>query len=89
MGRRIDLAPKSPRSVAYGVSDNGTVVGMLSDAKGRHFAFRWRNGLLRRLDDLPHPPGWRFESAYAVTGDGSIAGIGTQHGVPKIFVWRE
>ncbi|HTX55641.1 MAG TPA: hypothetical protein VMD47_00920 [Candidatus Acidoferrales bacterium] len=53
-GRRIALAPRSPRSVAYGVSEDGVVVGMLTDAAGRHFAFRWRNGLLQRLDDLPN-----------------------------------
>lgn len=88
-GRTIALAPHSPRSVAYGVSDDGTVVGMLTDSKDRHFAFRWRGGVLQRLDDLPHPPGWRFESAYCIGKDGSIAGIGTLNGVPKIFIWRE
>ncbi len=88
-GRRIALAPRSPRSVAYGVNDNGTVVGMLTNAGGRHFAFRWRNGILQRLDDLPHPAGWRFESAYAIDSAGSIAGIGTLDGVATVFVWRE
>jgi probable HAF family extracellular repeat protein len=88
-GRRIALAPRSPRSVAYAVGGDGTVVGMLTDAKGRHFAFRWRNGVLQRLDDLPHPRGWRFESAYAIDDSGSIAGIGTLDGVATIFTWRD
>lgn len=87
-GRRIALAPRSPRSVAYGINDGGTVVGMLTDSRGRHFAFRWRNGILQRLDDLPHPPGWRFESAYAIDNGGAIAGIGTFHGVATVFIWR-
>lgn len=87
-GRRIALASNDPRSVAYDVSDDGTVVGSLIDVKGRHFAFYWRSGRLQRLDDVPHPPGWRFESAYAIGGDGSIAGIGTLHGVPTVFVWH-
>lgn len=88
-GRRIALAPNSPRSIAYGVSEDGTVVGMLIDSKGRHFAFRWHNGALQRLDDLPHPRGWRFEAAYAIGENGLIAGIGTLNGIPKVFVWRE
>ncbi|HET7815278.1 MAG TPA: hypothetical protein VFL13_13010 [Candidatus Baltobacteraceae bacterium] len=88
-GRRIAIAPDSPRSVAYGVNDAGTVVGMLTGRNGRHFAFRWRNGLLQRLDDLPHPPGWRFESAYAVGNDGTIAGIGTLFNVPTVFIWQQ
>jgi probable HAF family extracellular repeat protein len=88
-GRRIALAPDYPRSVAYAISDGGTVVGTLDDKKGRHFAFRWRAGRLQRLDDLPHAPGWRFESAHAVGDDGSIAGIGTLHGIATVFVWGE
>lgn len=87
-GRRLALAPHSPNSVAYAVSNDGTVVGMLTDRKGRHFAFRWRHGVLQRLDDLPHPPGWRFESAYAIGDDGSIAGIGTHDGIATVFVYR-
>lgn len=87
-GRRIALAPDSPRSVAYAVSEDGTVVGMLIDSKGRHFAFRRHHGTLQRLDDLPHPPGWRFEAAYAIGTDGAIAGIGTLNGIPKVFVWN-
>lgn len=87
-GRRIALAPHWPRSVAYDASNDGTVVGMMTDAAGRHYAFRWRNGTLQRLDDLPHPPGWRFESAYAIGPDGSIAGIGLLNGVATVFVRR-
>lgn len=88
-GRRIAFAPNSPRSVAYGVNDSGTVVGMMTGARGRHFAFRWREGKLQRLDDLPHPPGWRFEAAYAIVPDGVIAGIGTRNGRATAFVWRQ
>ncbi len=33
-------------------------------------------GQLQRLDDLPHPPDWRFEAAYAIADDGTIAVIG-------------
>jgi hypothetical protein len=87
-GTRIALARTAPRSVAYDVADDGTVVGMLVARDGKHYAFRWRHGRLERLDDLPHPPGWRFESAYAIAPDGTIAGIGTFDGVATVFTWH-
>ena len=88
-GRRVALERGGKRSVAYDVANDGTAFGTLQDAGGKHFAFRWRAGRLQRLDDLPHPAGWRFESAYAVAPDGTVAGIGTFHGVATVFIWRE
>lgn len=88
-GRRIELEHREQRSVAYDVTDNGTVFGMLQTVAGKHYAFRWHAGRLERLDDLPHPPGWRFESVYAVAPDGTAAGIGTYDGVATVFIWRE
>lgn len=88
-GRRIALERGQVRSVAYDVSDGRTAIGTLQAAGGKHYAFRWRAGRLQRLDDLPHPAGWRFESAYAVAPDGTVAGIGTYRGVPTVFTWRE
>ncbi len=87
-GRRIAIAPNASRSAAYDVGDDGTVVGMLVANDGKHYAFRYRGGDLERLDDLPHPAGWRFESAYAIGTDGTIAGIGTLNGVATVFTWR-
>lgn len=87
-GRRVSIGDGSLRGVAYAVSNDGTVAGMQVARDGRHFAFRWSGGTLWRLDDLPHPPGWRFESAYAITRDGSIVGIGTLHGIPTVFRWH-
>jgi probable HAF family extracellular repeat protein/YD repeat-containing protein len=86
-GRRIALVSRAKRSTAYDVADDGTVVGTLLAADGKHYAFRWREGHLERLDDLPHPPGWRFECAYSVATDGTIAGIGTHDGVATLFTW--
>jgi len=86
-GRRMDVVTNGVPSVAYDVSDDGTVVGMLQSKDGKHYAFRWRAGRLQRLDDLPHPPGWRFESAYAIGCDGTIAGIGTRDNIPTVFRW--
>jgi probable HAF family extracellular repeat protein len=88
-GRRIDVVTNSMLSAAYDVGDDGTVVGMPETQDGKHFAFRWRAGHLQRLDDLPHPPGWRFESAYAIGRDGTIAGIGTLDNIPTVFRWRD
>ena len=87
-GRTIALEHGARRSVAYDVADDGTVVGMLQAADGKHYAFVWRAGRLERLDDLPHPRGWRFESAYAIAPDGTVAGIGTHDGTPAVFTWR-
>jgi probable HAF family extracellular repeat protein len=77
------------RSVAYDVADDGTVVGMLQATDGKQYAFRWRHGQLQRLDDLPHPRGWRFESAYAIRDDGSIVGIGSRRGIATAFLWHD
>lgn len=88
-GRKITLESRAARSVAYDVGDDGTAVGMLQDAGGKHYAFRWRAGRVQRLDDLTHPPGWRFESAYAIAPDGTIAGIGTYRGLATVFTWHE
>ena len=87
-GRRIALTQDAARSVAYDVADDGTIVGTLTAHDGKHYAFRWRAGKLDRLDDLPHPRGWRFESAYAIASDGSIYGIGTFEGRASIFRFR-
>jgi probable HAF family extracellular repeat protein len=87
-GRNIKLARDAPRSVAYDVGDDGTAVGTLQDADGKHYAFLWRDGHLERLDDLPHPSGWRFESAYSIAPDGTVAGIATHDGTPVVFTWR-
>jgi hypothetical protein len=88
-GKRIAIDRRDRRSVAYDVADDGTAVGMLQDAGGKHYAFRWRAGKLQRLDDFPHPAGWRFESAYAIAPDGTIAGIGTYRGIATVFTWHE
>jgi hypothetical protein len=76
------------RSVAWDINELGTTVGMVQSADGKHHAFRRDHGRTTLLDDLPHPTGWRFESAYAITGDGWVVGIGTYRGVPTAFLWR-
>jgi probable HAF family extracellular repeat protein len=87
-GKQSRLFAGDGRSVAWDINDRGIIVGMMQSADGRHFAFRWHDGRMQLLDKLPHPPGWRFESAYAVDGEGRIAGIGTYHGIATAFLWR-
>ncbi len=87
-GAGISIVRDAMRSVAYDVADDGTVVGMMVARDGKHYAFRWRRGRLERLDDLPHPPGWRFEAAYAIASDGTIAGIGTLDTIASVFTWH-
>ncbi len=86
-GRRISI-DADDRSVAYDVSDDETVVGTLLASDGVYHAFRWRSGKRELLDDLPHPPGWKFASAYAIRADGTIVGIGTHDRTPTVFVWH-
>jgi hypothetical protein len=84
-GKAIELAPNVPQSVAYAIDDRSRIAGMLEDG-GRHYAFIWENGTLRRLDDIAAADGWRLESAYAFTRTGGIAGIGTYRGTAEAFV---
>jgi hypothetical protein len=86
-GRAREIVPHAVRSVAYDVADDGTVAGMLQGLDGKHYAFVWRDGVLRRLDDMPHPAGWRFECAYAIAPGGAIVGIGTRRGIATAFVF--
>jgi len=72
-------------SVAYAIDDRNRVIGMMEDGDGRHYAFLWENGTLRRLDDIARAPGWRFECAYAFTPAGGIIGVGTYRGNAAAF----
>ena len=87
-GTVIALTRNDTRSVAWDISEDDTIVGTEQLHDGKHYAFRWQHGHIVRLDDLPHPAGWRFESAYAIARDGSIVGIGRLNGVPTAFIWR-
>jgi hypothetical protein len=87
-GPPIEPASTAPLSVAYAIDDRHRVAGMLEDEQGRHFAFLWQDGILKRLDDIVHAPGWRFECAYAFASGDGIAGIGTYRGTAAAFVVR-
>jgi hypothetical protein len=59
---------------------------MIEGDDGRHHAFLWQAGRLQLLDDIAHAAGWHFESAYAFSPDGSIAGIGVFRGTATAFL---
>ncbi|MBV8433604.1 MAG: hypothetical protein JO029_04920 [Candidatus Eremiobacteraeota bacterium] len=82
----IQPAEASPASAAYAIDARGRVTGMLEDQSGRHYAFLWENGAVRRLDDAVRAPGWRFECGYAFGPAGEIVGVGTYRGTPAAFV---
>ena len=84
-GSPVTFADSAAASVAYAIDSRNRVTGMIEDGDGRHFAFLWQNGALRRLDDIVRAPGWRFECGYAFTPAGGIVGIGTYRGNAAAF----
>jgi probable HAF family extracellular repeat protein len=84
----IEPAKSAPVSVAYAIDSAGRVTGMLEDADGRHYAFVWKDGTLKRLDDVAPVAGWRFECGYAFAPDGAVVGVGTYRGVAAVFELR-
>lgn len=84
-GSAIEPANSAAASVAYAIDSRNRVIGMIEDGDGRHYAFLWANGSLRRLDDLVRAPGWRFECGYAFAPGGAIVGIGTYRGNAAAF----
>jgi len=72
-------------SEAYGVSDNGVVVGWSYDAAGQQRAFRWENGVMRDLGTL----GGSESRAYGVSADGRVV-VGWSYdttGYNRAFRW--
>jgi hypothetical protein len=87
-GSTVAPADSAAASVAYAIDSNDRVTGMIEDPDGRHYAFLWIHGALRRLDDLVRAPGWRFECGYAFAPAGGIVGVGTYRGNAAAF-WIE
>lgn len=63
-------------SIAFGINDDGTIVGA-SDYRG----FVWENGVLSDLNDLiPPGQGWKITRATAINSQGAIAADGMKFG---------
>lgn len=91
-GQMADLQtlPGAISSQANAINDQGEVVGTATFARGPHSVSRavlWSSGRIYDLNNLVKlPAGWALQSACAVTSSGQIAGIGTFHGRPRVFV---
>ena len=69
-------------SEAWGVSDNGVVVGWDLNAARQWRAFRWENGVMQDLGTLP---GGSESGAYGVSADGAVV-VGWSNG--RAFRWQ-
>jgi probable HAF family extracellular repeat protein len=65
----LGTLPGYDTSYAYGVSNNGVVVGSVRDAAGYGRAFRWQNGVMQDLGTLPNGG---YSEAYGVSADGAV-----------------
>jgi hypothetical protein len=81
------LSPEATRSIAYAINESGrTVVGTMRDAGGQH-AVRWRDGKAELLDNLlPRDAGWQLITAYAITPDNAIVGVGRHNNARSAFI---
>jgi len=79
----LGTLPGYDRSDAYGVSDNGVVVGLAQNAAGERRAFRWTaaGGML----DLGTLPGGTWSVAYGVSANGAVV-VGESNG--RAFRWE-
>jgi len=78
-------------SWAYGISNNGQVVGEAQySALPYTHAFLWQNGVMTDLNDLSFVDGanagWVFGDAYAVNDRGQIVGCGGRDGYAHAFL---
>jgi probable HAF family extracellular repeat protein len=92
-GGPIDLGAlpgTNPNTIAYGVNNNGQVVGSSVRQVAGNFvgsAFIWTNTLgMIDLNTLVNDPTWVLTSADAINNNGQIAGIGTHNGQSTIFL---
>ena|SRR3989338_1068555 len=70
----VDLGTLSGSfSYAYGINNNGQIVGMSSTASGYDHAFLYQNGTMTSLDTL----GGAYSGAYGINDIGQIVGFST------------
>ncbi len=84
-GGRIIALPKLPgrkHSEAFAISDSTEIAGSCDER-----AVTWQQGRITDLNTcLPPASGWKVEEAQAINNRGQIAGTGTFHGQPHLFL---
>jgi probable HAF family extracellular repeat protein len=72
-------------SFAYGINEDGSVVGYSYDALGRQRAFLWTGGMLFDLNNLLGLEDWSLTAAYDINARGQIVGSGYYKGQNVAF----
>lgn len=84
-GGRMTALPKLPgrkHCEAFGINDRTEIAGSCDSR-----AVVWRLGKITDLNTcLPPASGWKLEQAQAINNRGQIAGSGTFHGQPHLFL---
>jgi probable HAF family extracellular repeat protein len=79
-------------SFAYGINDEGVIVGQFSGHENAHFsfAFVWKNGNAKSLGDLGGTGDTRGSSALGINKSGQVVGAAyTSSGDLHAFLWSK
>ena len=79
-----DLPGGNNESSAYGVNDNGQVVGYSGATTGQR-AFRWSSGSMQDIGDLSG--GNDFSFAYGINNNGQVVGWSKADTGDRAFLW--
>ena len=74
-------------SQAYGINNDGVVVGTSANTRGRDTAFIWTKGKISDLNQyVDADSGWLLQYANDINESGQIVGIGALNGVTHAFL---
>jgi probable HAF family extracellular repeat protein len=89
-GNVIDLGTLGGEySAATAINNRGEIVGWAETRFAFRAAFIWRKGRMVRLSRQLEPvtgEGWVLHAATGINDKGQIAGYGTHHGEPRVFL---
>lgn len=85
-GEMIDLGSlggEDGDSHAYGINNQGIIVGDTETTPNEFHAFIYEDNIMTDLNDLIDPAsGWFLEEAHAISDNGNIVGLGKYNGLP-------